>query len=169
MNSRILFALAATLTGAISANAGTVPDVLGTWTGTHENQDPNNSSYGQINPMLFVVQSETGDSISGDWNWLSGDANGCTRTPCTTTWTGTISATGQLDVVGEFGDDYVATLVGSTISGTFTGPDGGNTAGYGTWTVSMTRAPEISSGSAASALTLLLGGLMVLTGRRSKI
>jgi hypothetical protein len=169
MNSRIPFALAGMLAGAISANAGTDPDILGTWTGTHENLDPNNSSYGQINPMLFVVQSEVGSSISGDWNWLSGDANGCTRSPCTTTWSGTITSTGQLDVVGEFGDDYVASLIGNTISGTFSGPESGNTAGYGTWTVSMTQAPEISSGSAASALTLLLGGLMVLTGRRSKV
>lgn len=36
-----------------------------------------------------------------------------------------------------------------------------------TWTVSTTRTPEIDPGSAASGLTLLLGGLAVLRGRRT--
>jgi hypothetical protein len=33
----------------------------------------------------------------------------------------------------------------------------------------MARAPEIDTRSAASALTLLLGGLVVLTGRRKAL
>ena len=113
--------------------------------------------------MLFVVQSEVGTTISGDWDWLTGDSAGCPKGPCTTTWAGTINPNGQLSIVGQFGDDYVASLAGNGLSGTFTGPKGGNVAGYGTWDV--TRVPEISPASTASALTLLLGGLLVLTGR----
>jgi hypothetical protein len=146
------------------ATAVTVPDILGTWTGTHENTDPANSAFGQVNPMVFVVQSESGTSISGDWDWLSGQSAGCPRVPCTTTWSGTINSSGQLSIVGQFGDDYIASLVGNTLSGTFVGPDGGDTRGYGTWDV--TRAPEISPAAAVSALTLLVGGLLVIGDRR---
>jgi hypothetical protein len=149
------------------ASAQTAPNILGTWDGTHENTDPANSAFGQVNAMEFDVLSEVGTSISGDIDWLSGQPGGCPISPCTTTWSGTISSSGQLSIVGEFGDDYTATLVGSiaggTISGSFTGPDGGNVRGYGVWEV--TSAPEISSASAVSALTLLFGGLLVVTER----
>jgi hypothetical protein len=153
----------------VSAQAANVPDVLGTWTGTHEDLDPANPSYGEVNPMDFIVQSQSGSTISGEWDWLSGDANGCPKTPCTTTWSGSITAGGELTLTGEFGYDYLGGLVGNTISGTFTsGPDSNN-PGYGSWTASMARAPEIDTRSAASALTLLLGGLLVLTGQRKGI
>jgi hypothetical protein len=170
MNSRILtLTLAGLLTGAASVQAAPVPDVLGTWTGTHEDTDPANSSYGEVNPMDFIVQSQSGSTISGEWDWLSGDANGCPRTPCTTTWSGSITAGGELTLTGEFGYDYLGGLVGNTITGTFTSSPDANTPGYGTWTASMARAPEIDTRSAASALTLLLGGLLVLTGGRKGI
>lgn len=39
----------------------------------------------------------------------------------------------------------------------------------GHWTVTTTTAPEIDPASAASALTLLLGGLLVLRGRRRRL
>jgi hypothetical protein len=146
------------------AIADTAPDILGSWTGTHENTDPANSAFGEVNPMVFVVESEVGTTISGDFDWLSGPANGCTKDPCMTTWSGTISPTGQLSIVGQYGDDYLGTLVGNTISGTFSGPNGGNVAGYGTWDV--TKAPEISPAAAVSALTLLVGGLLVVGDRR---
>jgi hypothetical protein len=167
MRSRILLAMVGIFAGAISANADTVPGVLGTWTGTHEDTDPANPAFAEVSPMLFVVQSQLGTAISGDFDWLSGSSDGCPRDPCTTTWSGTISSTGQVSLAGEFGYDYVGSLVGNTISGTFTGS--AQTPGYGTWTVSTATAPEIAPGSAASALTLLLGGLLVLTGRRSRM
>ena len=168
MNSRILtLTLAGLLIGAASAQAAPGPDVLGTWDGTHEDMDPANSNYGLVNPMLFIVQSQSGSTISGEWDWLSGDAAGCARTPCTTTWSGSISAGGQLTLTGEFGYDYLGGLVGNTITGTFAAPPGASNPGYGTWTA--TQAPEIDSRSAASALTLLLGGLFVLTGGRKAI
>jgi hypothetical protein len=170
MNTRLLtLTLAGLLTGAASAQAANAPDVLGTWQGTHEDMDPANSNYGLVNPMLFIVQSQSGSTISGEWDWLSGDVAGCPRTPCTTTWSGSISTGGELSLTGEFGYDYLGGLVGNTISGTFTSAPDANNAGYGTWTASMARAPEIDTRSAASALTLLLGGLLVLTGRRKGI
>jgi hypothetical protein len=156
------------LAAANVASAQTAPDILGTWQGTYENTDPLNSGFGQVKPTQFVVQSEVGTAISGDFDWLNGDSAGCPTSPCTTTWSGTISSSGQLSIVGQFGDDYsgalTANLVGNTISGTFSGPNGGNARGYGTWDV--TSAPEISPASAMSALTLLFGGLLVLSGRK---
>ena len=146
------------------ATADAAPDILGTWTGTHANTDPANSAFGQVNPMVFVVQSEVGTTISGDWDWLSGQAAGCPMVPCITTWSGTINSSGQLSIVGQFGDDYIGSLVGNTLSGTFVGPNGGNNRGFGTWDVA--RAPEISPAAAVSALTLLVGGLLVLSDRR---
>jgi hypothetical protein len=170
MNCRTLsLTIAGLLMAAATAQAASVPDVLGTWQGTHEDMDPANSNYGLVNPMLFIVQSQTGSTISGEWDWLSGDAAGCPRTPCTTTWSGSISAGGELSLTGEFGYDYLGGLVGNTIAGTFTSPPEAGNPGYGTWTASMARAPEIDTRSAASALTLLLGGLVVLTGRRKAL
>lgn len=153
-------------TAANVAMADNPPDIIGTWQGTHENTDPGNSAFGQVNPMLFVVQSEVGSTISGDFDWLSGVENGCPKDPCTTTWTGTISSGGQVTIslVGQLGVDYAATITGNTLTGTFTGPNGGNQAGYGNWDV--TKAPEISPAAAVSALTLLLGGLLVIGDRR---
>lgn len=163
----ILVGLVAT---AGSANADTVPDILGTWQGTHENTDPANSAFGQVNPMTFVVQSEVGSIISGDFSWLPGNSAECPISPCTTTWSGTITSGGQLSFVGQLGDNYsgllTATIVENEIVGSFSGPNGGNQAGYGTWEV--TKVPEISSASATSALTLLVGSILLLTGRRSR-
>jgi hypothetical protein len=170
MNSRVLtLTIAGLLMAAASAQAAPVPDVLGTWQGTHEDLDPTNPYYGLTNPMLFIVQSQSGSTISGEWDWLSGDSAGCPRTPCTTTWSGSISAGGELSLTGEFGYDYLGALLGNTISGTFTSSPDAKTPGYGTWTASMARAPEIDTRSAASALTLLLGGLVVLTGGRKTV
>lgn len=150
------------------ATAQTVPNIVGTWDGTHENTDPANSAYGVTNPFVFDVTSEVGTNISGDFEWLSGQSAGCPTDPCTTTWSGTINSAGQISIVGEYGDDYMASLVGTlndgTFTGTFSGPNDGNIRGYGVWEV--TSAPEISAASAASALTLLLGGLLVIGGRK---
>jgi hypothetical protein len=158
------------LAAANVATAQTAPDILGTWQGTYENTDPLNSGYDQVNPTLFVVQSEVGTAISGDFTWLAGNTGRCPTDPCTTTWSGSINSSGQLSLVGQFGDDYsgtlIANVVGNTISGTFNGPNGGNNRGYGTWNV--TSAPEISTVSASSALTLLFGGLLVHAGRKRR-
>ena len=167
-----LILLISGILGAVNfVSAQTAPDILGTWQGTHENTDPVNSAFGQVDPMLFVVQSEVGTAISGNFDWLPGTTGGCAIDPCITSWSGTISSTGQLSLTGQFGDNYAANLVGtfngSTISGTFSGPNGGNVAGYGTWQVNS--APEISTNSAASALTLLVGSLLVMSGRHRRI
>jgi hypothetical protein len=170
MNSRLLaLTLAGLLTGAASTQAATVPDVLGTWQGSQEDMDPSNPSYGKVDPLLFIVQSQSGSTISGELDWLSGEAAGCTHTPCTTTWSGSISTGGVLTLTGEFGYDYLGGVVGNTISGIFTSPPETNVHGYGTWMTSMIRAPELDTRSAAGALTLLLGGMLVLTGRRKAI
>jgi hypothetical protein len=166
----LVLTIAGILSAVNLANAQAAPDILGTWQGTHENTDPANSAFGQVDPMLFVVQSEVGTAISGEFDWLSGSSGGCSSGPCMTAWSGTISSTGQLALTGQFGDNYAASLVGSfngsTISGTFSGPYGGNVAGYGTWQVAS--APEISANSAASALTLLCGSLLVMSGRNRR-
>jgi len=157
--------LAGLLATSNVAMADSAPDIVGTWTGTHENTDPANSTYGEENPFVFLVQSEVGSEISGDFDFLGGKTPGCSSDPCTTSWTGTITASGQVSVniTGQFGDEYLGTLVGDTLSGTFTGPNGGKGGDYGVW--SVTSAPEISPVSATGALTLLFGGLLVLTGR----
>jgi len=163
-----LLILTSVFAAANFATAQTVPNIVGTWDGTHENTDPANSAFGQTNPMVFVVTSEVGTNISGDFDWLSGQSGGCPTDPCTTTWSGTINSAGQISILGQYGDDYVASLVGTlddgTLSGTFSGPNDGNIRGYGVWEV--TSAPEISAASAASALTLLLGGVLVIMGRK---
>jgi hypothetical protein len=84
------------------------------------------------------------------------------------TFIGTNSPSGNTVVLGPSGDTY--TGFGSTPSGC--GPPGGcfqliqesNTTPGG-WTVAQ-QAPEIDPASAASGLTLLLGGMAVLRGRR---
>jgi hypothetical protein len=166
MKSTALLLTCSSLLLCATAKADVIPDILGTWQGTHENNDPSNHAYGQVNPMLFIVQSESGDSIGGEWDWLNGAAAGCQQDPCTTTWSGTINSSGQLSIVGQYGVDYVGSLSGNSISGTFTGPSSRPNSGYGVW--SVTSAPEIDPTSAFSAVTLLLGGCFVLRGRRAR-
>ena len=76
--------------------------------------------------------------------------------------------------VGGVGGDYAAVAVTCTASvpqgrpqGFGCGSTGSNTT-PGVWTSSATQAPEIDPASAASGLTLLLGGLAVLRGPRRK-
>jgi hypothetical protein len=85
------------------------------------------------------------------------------------TFVGTNSPSGNSIVLGTSGDSY--TGFGSTPSGC--APTGGcslfiqesNTT-PGVWSVAQ-KAPEIDPASAASGLTLLLGGLAVMRGRRA--
>jgi hypothetical protein len=84
------------------------------------------------------------------------------------TFVGTNSPSGNSIVLGTSGDSY--TGFGSTPSGC--APSGGcslfiqeNTTTAGVWSVAQ-KAPEIDPASAASGMTLLLGGLAVMRGRR---
>jgi hypothetical protein len=171
MRSRILtLTIVGMFVGSLSAYAQPVPSIIGTWQGTHENLDPTSGKYLQVNPMSFVVQSQSGTAISGYFDWLTGASAGCPSSPCTTTWSGTIDSSGDLAFGGQFGDKYLAGLTtGNTLTGTFTAPASNPDFGYGNWSATLVQAPEIDPASAASALTLLLGGLAVLRGRRTQV
>ena len=170
MRSRIVaLAIVGICVGSLTAHAQTVPSIIGTWQGTHENLDPASGKYLDVNPMSFVVLSQSGTAISGYFNWVTGATAGCPSSPCTTTWSGTIDSSGDLAIVGKFGDQYFADLLpGETLKGTFAAPASNPNFGYGSWSATEVRAPEIDPASAASALTLLLGGLAVLKGRRTQ-
>jgi len=163
MKSKIISLIALGLFGG-SALAGQ-PNILGTWQGSLLDTDASGAYFGQGNTLKFDVTSESGTSISGNWDWLSGSWAGCTTYPCETTWSGTINALGMISIVGQYGDDYYAQVVGNQLLlGTFSGPAGA--PDYGVWSAIKLAAPEFDSTSTSTALTLLLGGLIVFSGRR---
>ena len=80
----VALAIVGMCVGSVSAHAQAVPSIIGTWQGIHENLDPASNRYLDVNPMSFVVQSQSGSAISGYFDWITGATAGCPSSFCST-------------------------------------------------------------------------------------
>jgi hypothetical protein len=150
-------AIAALLAAMLAAPLAHSSDFPGVWSGSL-------SGDGWDGTMDWFVTSQgspSANSIDGEFHWLSSvsDWAGCRASgvgyPCNTTWSGSITGGGTgIDILGIGGTNYIATLSGNTLSGTWSYPAGpGYPAGNGIWEVTSVPEPSI--------LSLLCIGLVV--------
>jgi hypothetical protein len=139
---------------ALSASAAWGDSFVGTWSG-----ELTDTAFLYPGPTIMdmVVTSESGTTLTGHFDWISspGDWAGCASYPCTGhVWkSGTITGGGTgVDIIGIDGYNYVATLSGDTLSGTFLSPSGHD---FGDWSVTR-NAPEPAT---LSLLGLGLAGI----------
>lgn len=165
--------LAATVIAApVMANASTL---IGAWTGTGQDVPPDGSS--EVVDINFLTETPDGSAF---------DLTGMVDIICVNNSDpkcgshGNVSATGLLGAndsltlafSGYVDDDtFVGSVSGNqnSLTGVLTNPSNGFQADWTLSKVSPSAAPEMNPTSAASGLALLVGGLLVLRGRKRQV